>query len=291
MNNNIIKNKYGYYEVKDKPSEEELETYYSKYYQNNKGHYSNDYDNEEKKYLFNKIAQKYDAINSINPSIKNKRLLDIGCGEGWALSFFKEKGFEITGLDYNKHGCNYHNKSVSNYVIEGNIFSNLDQLIKKNNKYAIIWLDNVLEHVLNPIELLNKISLIADDSTLLVIEVPNDFSVLHEQLLNDGHIDKEFWVVVPDHLSYFNMSGLVNLCEDCNWQSEKILGDFLIDMLLLNNSTNYITDKSKGKDCHRMRIKTENLLSDISLSKTNDLHSILADMGLGRSIIGFFSIK
>ena len=56
----VKKNKYGYYELTNKPSEDELEEYYQKkYYQEEKGSYQSGYSKEEIRYILNKIEQKH----------------------------------------------------------------------------------------------------------------------------------------------------------------------------------------------------------------------------------------
>jgi hypothetical protein len=46
-----------------------------------------------------------------------------------------------------------------------------------------------------------------------------------------------------------------------------------------------------GKGCHQVRVVIENLLHDISPEKTNEFYQALANLGLGRNIIGFFTHK
>jgi len=60
------------------------------------------------------------------------------------------------------------------------------------------------------------------------------------------------------------------------------------ESLIAFSNTNYYENKIAGKECHRARILIENLLSSISIEKTNRFYELLADLGFGRSIIGFF---
>lgn len=60
-----------------------------------------------KKVLFNKVERCYKVLEKLieikmPPKMK---FLDVGCGEGWALKYFKEEMWEITGLDYSEFGC------------------------------------------------------------------------------------------------------------------------------------------------------------------------------------------
>ena len=289
METKVTKNKYGFYELEKKElSEEYLKLYYQeKYYQENKGAYQNSYTEEEKVHIINTIKQKHHIINSIQDSLKGK-LLDIGCGEGWVLQYFQDYGWDVTGLDYSSFGVEGNCPSMLNKVVVGNIYDNLTKL---DTKYDVIWLDNVLEHVLDPFSLLVQITNIMSEGCILMIEVPNDFSLIQQKLLEMKYIDNTFWVTPPDHISYFNREGLNNICDAAGLTKISDSASFPIDFNLLNNDTNYVRDKSKGKNVHLSRVMLENILSDISIPDTVELYQSLAKLGLGRNIISFFSLS
>lgn len=288
----LIKNKYGYYELEKKPTEKELQRYYAdKYYQESKGSYLASYSKEEIVYINNKIAQKLAVIDEIDKSIGNKEdksLLDVGCGEGWILKYFYDNEWTVCGLDYSGYGCEVHNHQIKEFLITGDIFKNIEVLIDSEKKYDVIILDNVLEHVLNPMVLLKNLKRLIADDGILIVEVPNDFSEVQKDLLKKGYINEEFWVAIPDHISYFNKDGLLNLAEASGWTSQKVLSDFPIDLCLYNENTNYVRDKNVGRSCHLARVESENLLSKISIDKLNRLFEAYADLGIGRQIIAFF---
>ncbi|OFX21059.1 MAG: hypothetical protein A2033_10565 [Bacteroidetes bacterium GWA2_31_9] len=293
MNSLVEKNKYGFYEVINKPSEKELNEYYSKkYYQNNAGSYEKQYTKEEIEYFNNKIEEKYFVINKLLKLLSNSTfsILDIGCGEGWTLNYFNEKKWDITGIDFSDSGCKNHNPHLLENLIIGDIYENISKLIN-SKKYDVVWLDNVLEHVFNPKDLLEKCRKLINKNGILIIEVPNDFSVLQNYLISNKLIDKQFWIALPDHLSYFNKEGLNNLANDAGWVSKFIMSDSPIDFNLLNEHTNYINDKSKGKSCHYARVKIDNLIHSISVENAVNYYNSLAELGLGRQLISFYQPK
>lgn len=285
-------NKYGFFTIKKKPTRKALNIYYSKkYYQGSEGTYSKSYSESECRYFNNKIKQKHSIILNANILSTNKKLslLDIGCGEGFTLKHFKKLGWQVLGLDYSDYGCKTINPDCRKDLIVGDIFENIASLRERNKKFDVIWLDNVLEHVLSPFELLKECNFLTKKNGMLIVEVPNDFSTVQKYLLDKKYIDKEFWVVIPDHISYFNKEGLTNICKEAGWDKYKIISDYPVDLNLFNDNTNYVKDKSKGKSVHMERIEIENLLHSISIDKTNRLYEIMADIGIGRQIIGFFT--
>ncbi|MNB88212.1 putative S-adenosylmethionine-dependent methyltransferase [compost metagenome] len=286
-------NQYGFYELLNKPDDLELESYYKDvYYQESRSSYSNSYAEDEIQYFKNKYEQKYSILLEHNIlSCDTRRFLDIGCGEGWGLDFFHSKGWKVKGLEHSEYGCSVHNPKMLPFLLEGEPKDALKNLISENNKFDVILLDNVLEHLKNPLEILKYCYLLLSEQGVLLIEVPNDFSIVQKRLLEKGFINEEFWVVSPDHISYFNKDGLTNLCSDAELNCIDIISDYAIDFDLFNPNSNYKADSTLGPSSHRSRIEIENMLHSISVEKTNKLYRIYAELGIGRQIIGFYRKK
>ncbi|MCL4442406.1 MAG: class I SAM-dependent methyltransferase, partial [Firmicutes bacterium] len=130
------------------------------------------------------------------------------------LKYFNNKGWAVTGLDYSEFGCKSQNPDFIRYVKVGEIVELIESLTDKQQEFHVIWLDNVLEHVLAPLLLLDRCTALLRDNGVLVIEVPNDFSVLQQYLFEKQYISEPFWIAVPDHISYFNSEGLTAICRE-----------------------------------------------------------------------------
>ena len=294
MHKLVNKNRFGFFELADKPTPDRLSKYYAeKYYQNAVGSYEKKYTAEEHAYLNNKIEQRYTIIVDLlaQTDHKGRTFLDVGCGEGWALKFFKDRAWDVWGLDYSKYGCETQNPAYLDNLYVGDIYTNIKSFIRAGCTFDCIWLDNVLEHVLDPLSLVTDCHSLIKGNGVLVIEVPNDFSAIQQHLLENGMISKEFWVVNPDHISYFNKEGLSALCDEAGWATKYVMGDYPIDFNLFNPHTNYIENSAVGKSCHQSRVVIENLLHAISVEKVNELYKAFAGLGLGRQIIAFFQKK
>jgi 2-polyprenyl-3-methyl-5-hydroxy-6-metoxy-1,4-benzoquinol methylase len=294
MSEQVILNDFGFYSLVEQPTFKELEEYYAnKYYQSDEGPYQNSYSIQEVEYINNKITQKYQKLRQLGfiKELGSYSLLDIGCGEGFALNYFMKKGWDVTGLDYSDYGCKSINPQCSKNLKKGDIYENIEGLIKKGLTYDVIWLDNVLEHVLDPLYLLKRIHLLSSEVGVLVIEVPNDFSEIQKYLSENRHITDDYWIAVPDHISYFNYRGLINICSAADWSYGSILGDFPIDWFLFNEYSNYNLNRNVGFAAHKARVEIENILHRISVDKTNELYQKMAELGIGRQLIGIFTSK
>ena len=290
-NFNIIKNKLGYYEAFPKPSNDELKHYYNlKYYQNQSGNYRNEYTSDDYTFFKNKEIRKIHILeNQLN--ISKSSLLDVGCGEGFSLNHFHTLGWKVLGIDFSNYGLIKNNPEMEKFFIEGDLYENMKQLQVQNKTFEVITLNNLLEHVVDPDYTIDLALELLTSDGVLIIEVPNDFSNYQSFLKENEFINEDFWIAYPDHLSYFTKTSLNNLLSSKNMREVFSLSDFPIDIFLSNTQSNYILDKSKGKDAHKSRILIDNFFNNESIEKTIRLYEAMAQIGLGRQIISFFKKK
>jgi len=208
--NELVLNYQGYYTVKNPPSVAELKQYYqNKYWQEITG-INAEMTDVERNYIANTVKLKGYVVHKFLKSFKNT-LLDIGCGEGHTLNFFSKNNWQVTGLDFSNFGVKRHYPDLLPDVIIGDIYESLDKLIENKEKFSLVVLDNVLEHVLSPSNLLKKIRLLLEEENVdsgILVRVPNDFSVLQSFLTTEKIVNKQYWVTQPDHLNYFNVKSL-----------------------------------------------------------------------------------
>lgn len=278
----------GFLEVVDVPSLEELKIFYADhYYQSERGNYRKSYPPIEYDYLNLKIAQKAAIIDEIRHENTPGKMLDVGCGEGFALEWFHKKGWRVEGIDHSVDGVAGMHPELQHLVQVGDLFGLLNDRITDGELYDLVWLNNVLEHVAEPVTLLNALRQLISPDGVLVVTVPNDGSKYQEFLLTNGDIPRRFWISLPDHLAYFNYNSLKTTVEATGWVCHDIIGDFPIDFFLLHEGSNYINDPSKGPAAHRARIGFELMLGQLPYDEVNNFYRSMAKVGLGRSLIAF----
>jgi len=284
----VIQNEYGFHQVKPTPSAESLQEFYRDlYFQKNHGTYKRSYSDIDRQNRDNRLSIKSEAIAQLGVPLNTalpKRFLDVGCGEGWALSYWFKHGWDVTGVDFSTAACQNHNPELAKTVITGEIEESLNELIRQGYRFDLLWLDNVLEHARDPELLLHQLHQLAGTDAILAIEVPNDFSPLQALAMDSGLIDREFWVCPPQHLQYFNLTGLDNLLQAMNWSVVDAFSDFPIDWFLMNPASNYVKDASVGRGAHEARTQLESLMLNQSAERILEVYRGLAQMGLGRNI-------
>ena len=129
-------------------------------------------------------------LNYILNLIKNdgSKILDFGCNTGYFANMIKKRNpkSEVYGADINKFALNYackRYKDIQFYYINEHFY--------KNNKFDIIILSHVLEHVKNPKELIRNITQLLNKNGLLIIAIPQErirgdatiFQLLYNMLL------------------------------------------------------------------------------------------------------------
>lgn len=288
MDPRLTRHSLGFWEIAKKPTMQELQQYYAeKYFQEGRGSYELKYSDEELRYFRAKIAQRYAVINRHLRPAGVRRLLDVGCGEGYALSFFREQGWSVRGLDFSTAGVESKNPSCRDALVTGDVFALLKAELSEGNTYEVVWLQNILEHVIHPVDLLESIRSLVSSRGMAVVTVPNDCSITQREALDKQHIDKTFWVVPPDHLNYFDARSLNSISEATGWEAVEILADFPVDWFLFHPGSNFVRDKSVGKAAHKARVQLENLIHAQPVEDVNRFWSAAAKVGIGRTITGF----
>ncbi len=125
---------------------------------------------------------------------KNLKLLDVGCGSGQFLYEMKNLGLKVNGVE----PSDFDEKSSEKYNL--NIKKN-DLLSAKfpSNSFDLITMNQVLEHVPNPSEIIKEIFRILNKNGTFIVAVPNKRSFAHK-------IFKKNWyqLDVPRHLFDFS---------------------------------------------------------------------------------------
>ncbi len=286
------KHSLGFYQIHPLPSIDQLSQYYrDEYWQGGGGVKStNDYLPEELMY-FKNLAKVSEFI--LNLKVTNLRgggsLLDLGCGGGFFAKHFYNNGWKIEAVDFSSFGIERYNPDLIPYFLKNNILTYLEEIFTSKKKYNFINLNGVLEHVLDPSTVIDKIKYFLAPQGILRINVPNDFSDFQNVLVKEKNI-KETWFRPIEHINYFNCNSLTNLLLHQNLKIVKMIMDFPIEMFLSNKHSNYWIDPDKGKEAHLSRIFTDNFLFEQGIEKYIAYYEAASDLGFGRTITAFVKI-
>lgn len=288
MDERLKKHPLGFWEIAAKPTSQELQKYYAdKYYQEGRGSYEQEYTKDELLYFRAKLEQRSTVLQRHLSSMGDRALLDVGCGEGYALAFFREQGWSVKGIDFSSAGVESKNPGCTDILVTGDIFALVKAEMDRGKVYDVVWLQNVLEHVIDPLDLLKSLRTLISPSGLAVVTVPNDCSITQRGALAHQHIDNAFWVTPPDHLTYFDHDSLTNAVNETGWDCIEVLSDFPVDWFLFHPGSNFVSDKSAGKATHKARVQIENYIHEQPIEDVLRFWSAAAKLGIGRNITAF----
>lgn len=281
-----IKSPHGFYSASPLPSPEELKEHYSsKYYEAPKtSTYQVSYSAEELKHKKLRAELNIHAISKVSGSLANKTIFEIGFGEGFILQEAANQDMKVSGVDFTDSGLKSFHPDLLPKVYIRDAYSVVDDLIEKKEEFDVCVIQNVLEHVLDPDAMINRIKAILKTDGLLVVNVPNDYSALQLKAIETGIIDREFWFGPIEHLHYFNTENLPDFISYHGFNILDAYGDFPIDLFLMNTESNYIMDKSKGKSAHNARVTIDLLLAEKGLEAYHKFCQALSGVSIGRNI-------
>jgi 2-polyprenyl-3-methyl-5-hydroxy-6-metoxy-1,4-benzoquinol methylase len=139
------------------------------------------------------------------------RLLDIGCNEGRGLQLYQQNGFEVEGLELNENAAEIARSQGFK------VYTQLLQDFLPNEPYDVVILSNVLEHSLNPREMLNQVNQILKPGGKVCISCPNNRSWLRTMF-------GQSWINwhVPFHIVHFSVAPLSQLLQETGFQNIKV---------------------------------------------------------------------
>ncbi|PQV57273.1 methyltransferase family protein [Sediminibacterium magnilacihabitans] len=163
---------------------------------------------------FNKSLVSYDSmrdyrikrfgmerIRLIKKYVQKGKLLDIGCGVGWFLEAAKTEGFEIYGQEISKELGEYTQEKLGITVFSEN-------LAEIKETFDVITMFDLLEHVMDPVKLIEQSKRLLNEGGIIVVFTPN-YDSLGIQLLKEH----SSLVCPPAHLTYFTKQSVEKLAE------------------------------------------------------------------------------
>ncbi len=118
-----------------------------------------------------KIHQKYLSYVSEHGS-KNPNMIDIGCGAGTFLRNAKKlTNMKLHGLDF----CEDTFESIIELIGKNNYFyrTRIQDIDFGGKKFGLISLWGVLEHLVDPVEVMQSCASILDDDGIMILLIPN----------------------------------------------------------------------------------------------------------------------
>ncbi|SDG76445.1 class I SAM-dependent methyltransferase [Psychroflexus sediminis] len=172
-----------------------------------------DYLNKKGKYYFNKRPEMLEFCPE-----DAKTILDVGCGQGAFAKQIKDKYHtETWGIEYMRsHGEKA--EKILDKVFIGECEKFIDDL--PNDYFDVIYFNDVLEHLIDPYMVLNKMKNKLTKKGRIISSIPNIryHSALKSLVLKKDWKYEESGVMDHTHLRFFTKKSIKRMYEDLGFK-------------------------------------------------------------------------
>lgn len=132
---------------------------------------------------------------------------EVGCGMGYFLDFAREQGYAVSGIEYSGLGAEKCRTTFGLDVTQ----SSLEAYDPKGRTYDVVFLGDVLEHLVDPLAMASKCRSFLAPGGILAVEVPSMFNSIVGRLATSvfmlaGHT--KLMPMPPYHVNEFVPSTL-----------------------------------------------------------------------------------
>jgi SAM-dependent methyltransferase len=257
-------------------TQEELRKFYeTEFYQSERPDYFERMEADREWWML-RYRHYYELLETHAPG---RRILDIGSGPGYFLEAGRERGWQVLGFEPSRAAAEYsrgHGLAVVNDFFSA-------ATAKEHGRFDAISMSMVLEHVRDPIGLIEEAKSLLVPGGLLLLISPNDFNPLQMVLWKKLGF-QPWWVNPKHHLNYFDTVSaksfmLARRFEVLHQETSYPLESFLLA------GRNYVGNPSLGRECHNERKAFECTLFRHDKERMKALAASWSAQGIGREFI------
>lgn len=176
-----------------------------------------------------------------------KILLDVGCGAGGLSAGLKEKGIKVIGLEKIEELCSIAKKKLDE-VITGDVESM--KLNYPEGYFDCIMYADVLEHLVDPLNILQKHKVYLQKDGFVITSIPNAryYKIILRLILGGTWDYSDAGILDKTHLRLFGLINIIELFEKAGYEIVEIRrniiasrGFRILNILFFNTLKNFLT--------------------------------------------------
>ncbi len=153
---------------------------------------------------------------------KNKKVLEVGTSTGYITKILKKHDCKITGIEENPDFAASAKKFTEKMII-GDVESLELSYHLKDEKFDVILLGDILEHLKYPDIFLKKLHPFLNKNGYLVCSIPNiSHIVIRLQLLNGNFDYTSTGLLDDDHLKHYTLKTISSLLRKADFKFQKL---------------------------------------------------------------------
>lgn len=223
--------------------------------------------NDLKKYRQQSYKDDQRRANSLKDKLIGKKVLDFGCGAGGFLHLIQSYTDIAVGVELDR----FINRAINKEGIK--CYDNLSEV---EGKYDIITLFHVVEHLINPNQVLEGLKQHLNPNGVIIIEVPNADDALLTLYGNEKFADFTYWSC---HVYLYNNFTLKKLMEQAGYNAKLVKQ---IQRYPLSNHLYWLSNGLPGGHNHLGMLNNDVLNKEYesSLAAVGKCDTILAEFCL-----------
>ena len=159
---------------------------------------------------FVKLIKKY--LERQGRSLNNLTVLDVGCFTGEFLDCMHQQGADVYGIEYQQQAAEIANQKLPGKIIRADILN--DSFSLPISEFDIITLLGIVEHVIDPLRLIQRVIPWLKQDGLLIIQTPNSSSFL-------ARIMGKYWppYTPVEHIHLFSIKSLKEMLKRTGFEN------------------------------------------------------------------------
>ncbi|MCA2554200.1 MAG: methyltransferase domain-containing protein [Microcystis sp. M04BS1] len=179
-------------------------------------HYQNSCCGTAHAYLLPSLSQIF-----ANLAPPEKRIFDLGCGNGSIANWLSEKGFQVSGCDPSESGIAEAKKAYPELDLY--VGSAYDDLASKFGNFPLLISLEVVEHVYAPRDYAKTVYNLLQPGGYALISTPYHSYLKNLALAATGKMDEHFTALWDHgHIKFWSVKTMTKLLTEANLSVEKI---------------------------------------------------------------------
>lgn len=173
--------------------------------------------NHSHDYLLPALEQ---VIGSSAPPGADRRIFDLGCGNGSVAGWLTKRGFDVTGVDPSGEGIEHANRCYPGLKLyEGSAY---DDLAAVYGRFPVVVSLEVVEHVYSPRKYAATLYSLIEKGGVAIISTPYHGYLKNLTLALTNRMDAHFTALWDNgHIKFWSIKTLRLLLEEAGFQDIK----------------------------------------------------------------------
>jgi 2-polyprenyl-3-methyl-5-hydroxy-6-metoxy-1,4-benzoquinol methylase len=141
----------------------------------------------------------------------DRKVLEVGCASGYMSERLQKAGCRVTGIDFNRKMA----EKARRFCVDVAVLDIEKEEPDLDGRFDVIIFADILEHLRNPLEILQRYRELLADRGRIILSVPNVANWRIRLRLLRGNFDWDpNWILSPGHIKFFTRKKLTAMLSE-----------------------------------------------------------------------------